>query len=106
MESETMRERQDVCLLSELKEKEVVTLGKGRRLGHISDVEVDLQEERITAIVLPREGGRISFFDEREVWRIPWEKIKRIGEDVILVEADSVLAQKERRGFLFFASKE
>lgn len=93
-------------LFSKLKEKEVVSIADGKRLGRIVDAEVDLAERRITAIILPQAGGRIAFFEKAEEWRIPWEMIERVGEDVILVKAAMVNEKKGRRGLRLFPKKE
>ncbi len=95
-----------VVLFSKLKEKEVVSIADGKRLGRIVDAEVDLDECRITAIILPQTGGRIAFFEKAEEWRIPWEMIERVGEDVILVKAAMMNEKKGRRGLRLFPKKE
>ena len=106
MESRTYEDMGSVILFSKLKEKEVVSITDGRRLGRIVDAEVDCDERRITAIILPQAGGRIAFFEKAEEWRIPWEMIACIGEDVILVKAAMMSEKKSRRGLRFFPKKE
>ncbi|MEL7624589.1 MAG: YlmC/YmxH family sporulation protein [Clostridiales bacterium] len=74
--------------VSEMRDMEVISLHDGRRLGPIMDIEMDLDEGRILALILPEEpaGGFSSLFrSARELW-IPYEQIYRIGEDVILVD--------------------
>lgn len=88
-----------ICLLSKLKEKEVVSVDSGKRLGRIADVEVSLEEERIMAIVLQADGGRVSFFQRQEERVIAWEKIVRVGEDVVLVRGEGMVPMKEKRSF-------
>lgn len=95
-----------ICLLSQLKAKEVISIEDGKRLGHIADVEVDLRELCITALILVRDGGRLTWFDERQEVRIPWEKIERIGEDVVLVKAEMIAERRDKKGFRFFGKKE
>lgn len=106
MEFGAMRETEQNCLLSELKEKEVIAVDGGKRLGRVSDVEVDLREGCITALVLPCDGGRISFFERQEELYIPWDKIEQIGEDVVLVKAGTVTVHKEKSRFCFHGKKE
>jgi len=38
---------------SDFREKEVINIKDGRRLGFVSDVEINLQSGRIEAIVIP-----------------------------------------------------
>ncbi|MDR1620624.1 MAG: YlmC/YmxH family sporulation protein [Clostridiales bacterium] len=79
--------------VSEMKDMEVVSLHNGRRLGPIMDIEMDLDEGRILALILPEEpvGGFSALFrSAREFW-IAYEQIYRIGEDVILVDVTGEL---------------
>jgi YlmC/YmxH family sporulation protein len=69
----------------ELRQKEVINLSNAERLGFVSDVEVSLDKAAIEAIVVPGKT-KIFTFGARDEYVIPWEKVKKIGEDVILVE--------------------
>lgn len=73
---------------SDLRMREVINIADGRRLGMIKDIDVNLQEGRIDAIILPGlSGGKfLGFLGKEEEIIIPWDKIKKIGMDVILVE--------------------
>lgn len=55
--------------------------------GFVQDVCADLETGKITSIIVP--GGTnklLNFFSSENDIIIPWEKIKAIGEDLILVE--------------------
>ena len=69
-----------------IREKEVINSCDGRRLGYVCDIEFDVCDGRITAIVVPTKGGFLGCGGENIV--IPWEKICKIGEDIILVDAE------------------
>lgn len=71
---------------SDLSLKDVVNISDGKKLGGISDVEFDLEEGRLTAIVVPGGGKFLGFFSRGEDIVIPWERIQKIGKDVILVD--------------------
>ena len=68
------------------KQKEVINLLDGRRLGYVQDVCADLESGRITSIIVPGNKKLISMFSKDDDIVIPWEKIKCIGDDIILVE--------------------
>ncbi|HAK74019.1 MAG TPA: YlmC/YmxH family sporulation protein [Sporomusaceae bacterium] len=74
---------------SDLKLKEVVNVLDGKRLGGITDIEIDIETGRLTAIVVPGQGKFLGLFGRNEDIVIPWEKINKIGMDVILVETAS-----------------
>lgn len=84
--------------ISDLRLREVINITDGRRLGPIKDIDIDLDEGRINAIILPFPGARlIGFFSRENEIVIPWDKIIRIGVDVILVELN--IPQDDRGGY-------
>lgn len=72
---------------SDLKLKEVINVLDGKRLGTITDIEIDIETGRLTAIVVPGMGKFLGLFGRNEDIIIAWDKINKIGADVILVEA-------------------
>ncbi len=73
---------------SDFRQKEVINVNDGRRLGFVSDVEIDLEQGKIEAIVLPGVARLFGLLGKDSEFMIPWEKIVRIGEDIILVDLD------------------
>lgn len=78
---------------SDLKIKEVINVIDGRRLGTITDIEIDLESGRLTAIVVPGAGKFLGLFGKNDDIVIPWEKIHKIGLDVILVEGEGFMIE-------------
>lgn len=72
--------------LSDLRTREVINVLDGKRLGNIIDIELDIERGRVIAIMLPGHSKGWGVFSKREEIIIPWDKIVRIGRDVILVE--------------------
>ena len=73
---------------AKLRQKEVVNVLDGARLGYISDLVIDMPTGKVTAIVVPG-PTRFSFlFKGERDSVIPWQNIRKIGEDVVLVEID------------------
>ena len=77
----------NVCTLSDLKRLAVINLCDGRNLGCVSDVEMDLCQGQITALIVPKKFDWKSLFPsgEEKTTRVPWHRIERIGSDTILV---------------------
>ncbi|MDU4959728.1 MAG: YlmC/YmxH family sporulation protein [Sporomusaceae bacterium] len=71
---------------SDLRAKEVINIIDGKCLGNITDIEINVETGRLTAIIVPGHGRFLGFFGRNEEIVIPWEKINKIGLDVILVE--------------------
>lgn len=79
----------------ELRSKEVVNGVDGRRLGRIVDVVFSSTGGSIRGIIVPY-NRRAVFFKSQEVF-IPWECVKKIGEDVIIVELTDFLGKPPKR---------
>ncbi|MGF7186943.1 YlmC/YmxH family sporulation protein [Desulfitispora alkaliphila] len=76
--------------LSDLVGKEIVNIFDGARLGVIgeSDLVIDIETGNIESIVLPNKGNLISMWFDKQHLVIPWESVKKIGSEVIIVELD------------------
>ena len=72
--------------ISDLRMREVINVMNGRKLGLIKDIEIDLEAGRIRSVVLPGNGKILGIFGRNDDVVVPWQKIKKLGQDVILVE--------------------
>lgn len=54
--------------------------------GYVQDVCADLENGNITSIIVPGSNRILSVFSSSNDIVIPWQNIKCIGDDVILVE--------------------
>ncbi len=70
----------------DLRAKEVINICDGRRLGNIIDLIIDCVCARVVGIVVPCDKGFFNFFKANQDIFIPWNRICKIGKDVILVE--------------------
>ena len=70
----------------DFKHKEVINITDAKRLGFVQDVTADLETGTITSIIVPGSNKLISMFTTSNDIVIPWQNIKCIGEDIILVE--------------------
>lgn len=71
--------------ISEFQIKDVVNVADGKKLGNISDIEINLSNGKIEAIIVSGNGRMLGFFGKEEEIIISWRNILKIGEDVILV---------------------
>ena len=83
---------------SELRCLEVICLSDGKRLGYISDLEIEGECGKITALILPGPGKFKGFLSEGE-YRVPYHEIAGIGRDLILVKCYEHIGcdRKERK---------
>jgi len=75
--------------LSELRTKDVINTLDGKRLGKVMDIEFNEITGCVEAIVVPGEF-KVSYVFKGEKCGvvIPWQRICKIGENVILVQLE------------------
>ena len=73
--------------ISDLQDKTIVNIKDGKNLGHITDLEINEIGEVLTFYAMPKRTiFRIFSSNKESLFTI--KHIKKIGEDVILVELD------------------
>ena len=78
---------------TDLKQKDVVNVRDGRRLGKPIDLVLN-ESACVEALVVPGQYSVKNMIKGlREGIIIPWNRIRRIGDDVILVELDASFFQ-------------
>ncbi len=70
---------------SQLRQKDVINLCDGTRLGYISEIEFDTCTGQVCTFVLCRSGGILGFSKDPPLV-LPWCRIECIGEDAVLVK--------------------
>jgi YlmC/YmxH family sporulation protein len=70
---------------NEIRDKEVINLMDGSRMGHIIDVLFSGELGVVSGFVVP---GEKRIFKKSDDIFIPLEKVRRMGDDVILVRVD------------------
>ena len=71
---------------SDFRQKEVVNISDGKRLGFVCDVDIDMHTGKLNSIIVPSNNKIFGIFGNKEDYIIPWENIKTIGDDIILVD--------------------
>ncbi|HHW40399.1 MAG TPA: YlmC/YmxH family sporulation protein [Syntrophomonadaceae bacterium] len=84
--------------LGELVGKEIINIFDGMRLGTIanSDLVIDPETGEIVSIILPQRSNFLNFWMDRREVVVPWETVKKIGNEVIIVDLDSTFSQYKR----------
>lgn len=85
---------------TQLQCKEVICVRDGRRLGFVTDVMVEVPEGKVCAIVVPGPCRFLGIAGRHEDFVIPWDCIRRIGPDIILVDTkpEDCRVQRPRPG--------
>ncbi len=70
----------------EIRQKEVINISTGKKLGHVIDIVFDLKLGLVRGVVLP---GERKLFKKSDDIFVSLSKIKTIGDDVVLVAPKS-----------------
>lgn len=74
--------------LEEIKRLQVIEINTGKIIGFIKDFRIDLNSYKIKSMIIPLKN--YSIFSKINSIEIKWENIKKIGEDVILVQENLI----------------
>lgn len=82
--------------LSSIGGQEIINLYDGGRLGIVADVDLLIDDETgsIQALLIPEPKGFFSFFSERNFVEVPWDAIRKIGQDTLIVEIENPSERK------------
>ena len=72
--------------ISDLQERQIVNIADGKCLGNIKDIELNVAAGTIQALVLPGNGGLLGMLQNQGELLVPWQKVVRIGVDVVLID--------------------
>lgn len=74
--------------ISELKEKDVINICDGERLGNVCDIDFEIQTGKICTLIVPGPCKILGILGRDQEYIIPYCQVRKIGEDAILVEID------------------
>jgi len=83
---------------ADIRDREVINIKDGKKLGVVVDMEIDFEEGKITSIIIPGAGRFMGLFGNDNDTVIPWSCIKKVGVDVLLVDMDDDTYTKEDDG--------
>ncbi|WP_150266249.1 YlmC/YmxH family sporulation protein [Paenibacillus tepidiphilus] len=82
--------------ISDFQTKDVINIVDGKRLGQISDLDLDLRRGVIDAIIVPGYTRFMGLFGSGADLIIPWRNIVKIGADVVLVKLEESRPQQSQ----------
>ncbi len=74
-----------VCSLSDLRNKEVINLKNGAKLGYVDDIELNTEDASVLALIVYGRPRFFGFFGRDSDIIIKCTDIQLIGVDTILV---------------------
>lgn len=71
---------------SEIRKKEVINQRDGQKIGYADDLNIDSNHARIISLIVFGRPRFFGLFGYKTDCVIPWENIRLLGEDTILVD--------------------
>ena len=75
--------------ISDIMEKEIINVKNGKRMGFITDIDIDINEGRVLSFSTTGDGGGGFFSRGIDMDVIFWNDILKIGCDTIIVNIGS-----------------
>lgn len=82
--------------LRDLSSKDVIQLKTGENLGRIDDVVFDEHGARLQSVILRGRAHCFGLLGSDEDLILPWESVKTIGTDVIMVDVEPLPGARRR----------
>ena len=71
--------------ISDLQSRTVINLSDGKNVGNIIDFEIN-DDGTVVGFIVEKYKFLISSFSSKKELLVKWNQVKKIGEDVILVD--------------------
>jgi YlmC/YmxH family sporulation protein len=84
--------------LSEIGGQEIINLYDGGKLGVVADIDLLINDATgsIEALLIPDAKKLFSFFSQNNTYiEVPWQSVKKIGHDTVIVELDEKSNKKK-----------
>lgn len=84
--------------LSKLAGKEIINMHDGGRLGVVGETDLFVHPDtgKLESIIIPNHGNFFRMFKDEKYLEIPWQAIKKIGSEVIIVDLNTLTNSPDR----------
>ena len=84
------------CTLAELRNKEIINIKNGARMGFVDDVEFDTDDSMIKSFIVYGRSRFFGLFGREDDIILTCDDIEIIGVDTVLISADEAKLAKSR----------
>lgn len=88
-----------LCTLSAIRNKEVIDMKSGLRLGFVDDIEIDTNTESVVSLIIFGRSRAFGIMGKEDDIVIKCPDIELIGEDTILVRLEKESVCTKSRTF-------
>ena len=84
------------CTLSEMRNKEIINVRNGARLGYVDDIEFDTETSAVKSFIVYGRTRFFGFLGREDDLVITCDEIEIVGVDTILISVDNTKLIKRR----------
>ena len=92
------------CRMADMRNKEVINVRDGVRLGNVCDIELDIQNANVCAIIIYGRPRLFGLMGREDDVVIRWDEIQVIGDETVLVDCNVRRRVEPKPPFLRFLS--
>ena len=89
-----------LCTFDDIRNKEIINIKSGTKMGYADDIEFDTATAKICRLVIFGKAKFFGLFGREDDTEICWSDIEIIGEDAILVSCEMPIRTKSGGGGL------
>lgn len=86
----------------EFRNKEIISIRTGEKLGYVDDLVFDVGSARIIGLVIYGRRRLFGLFGQQEDLTVPWEDVEIVGDDTVLVRGEGHIQGKKTARISFF----
>ncbi len=87
-----------LCTFDDIRNKEIINIKSGTKMGYADDVEFDTCTAKICKLVIYGKAKLFGLLGKEDDVTICWSDIEVIGEDAVLVSCDMPVRTKKNGG--------
>ncbi len=84
------------CTLSEMRNKEIINIKNGARLGYVDDIEFETETASVKSFIVYGRTRFFGFLGKEDDLIITCDEIEVVGVDTILISADDTKIAKKQ----------
>lgn len=84
------------CTLAELRNKEIINIRNGARMGYVDDIEFDTDDSMIKSFIIYGRTRFFGFLGRDDDIILTCDDIEIVGMDTVLISADEAKLAKRR----------
>ena len=86
-----------IVRIGDMRSRDVISIRDGARIGMLGDIEFDAEKAKLTAVIVYGRARLFGLLGHEDDCVIPWESVRTVGEDAVLVDFEPPKRPPRRR---------